>query len=587
MRGEFFSANEYNKTSEYKHFPAEMYVKPKEENLCGKEEAKLGDEITTLQEKKAPKSRADSQKTVTNKILDTIRGFTTSGVVVASLVVTSAVATSPEAKLISLDYTDTYVEYQMEVTGLDADGDYAIVLSTAGEEDIELEVEGEGTYRHRVDGLKPNCDYNLSFIRVDTLIGDVSVFSASFRTLKHVEQEPMPPPEPEPEPEPEPIPTPIVTVNGVEIVGLDEIEIRFTHEDVPAGSSVELALLFGDMTSDKLTLSEEDMARGYVRAAMQTSDTVTVTPTVTVYGEGETVTECDGYTETFDETFSVDVLVSLTDRALSFYPIGITGGAEYMSITSSAAPDSPESLWLEGAINVWYETEEVITYTMYLTNEEGEMLSDKVELTVDTSVTAPKPDYNFVYYNPGEITVTYNDDGTVNMYIPTQFESEDESVYYQITYGGNRYVSREPIARIEYVEDESYPITYDVCVDIDGVQYSIYRVTPSGSANESWLYFDRYLEGNTLTLSFDKELLFLDLDSLRLVSDTGEEILLSESDFTYNEEYGNHEVTVEFAEIPESVVIYFMANPYYNEQESIDGCVGNVRKTFEETVYQP
>ena len=353
-------------------------------------------------------------------------------------------------------------------------------------------------------------------------------------------------------------------MNGVEIVGLDEIEIRFTHEDVPAGSSVELALLFGDMTSDKLTLSEEDMARGYVRAAMQTSDTVTVTPTVTVYGEGETVTECDGYTETFDKTFSVDVLVSLTDRALSFYPIGITGGAEYMSITSSAAPDSPESLWLE-----------------------GEVLSDKVELTVDTSVTAPKPDYNFVYYNPGEITVTYNDDGTVNMYIPTQFESEDESVYYQITYGGNRYVSREPIARIEYVEDESYPITYDVCVDIDGVQYSIYRVSPCGTANESWLYFDRYLEGNTLTLSFDKELMFLDLDSLRLVSDTGEEILLSESDFTYNEEYGNHELTVEFAEIPESVVIYFMANPYYNEKESIDGCVGNVRKTFEETVYQP
>ena len=173
------------------------------------------------------------------------------------------------------------------------------------------------------------------------------------------------------------------------------------------------------------------------------------------------------------------------------------------------------------------------------------------------------------------------------MYIPVQFESDDESVYYQITYGSNRYVSRESIARIERVPDVSYPLTYDVCVDIDGVQYSIYRVTPSGSANESWIYFDRYLEGNVLTLSFDKELMFLDLDSVRLVSDKGEEIILTEGDYTYNEEYGTYDVTVEFAEMPDSVVIYFDANPFYADAESIDGYLGNVRKTFEETVYAP
>ena len=145
MRGEFYSANEYNSISEYKHFPAEMYVKPKEENLSGKEESELGNEVTTLQPKRTPKSRTDSQKTVTDKILESIRSVATSSVVVASVVVTSAVAASPEAKLISLDYGDAYVEYQMEVTGLDDEGDYAIVLSADGEEDIVLEVDGDGT----------------------------------------------------------------------------------------------------------------------------------------------------------------------------------------------------------------------------------------------------------------------------------------------------------------------------------------------------------------------------------------------------------------------------------------------------------
>jgi hypothetical protein len=215
------------------------------------------------------------------------------------------------------------------------------------------------------------------------------------------------------------------------------------------------------------------------------------------------------------------------------------------------------------------------------------VLSNTVEITVDTSIEKPDPQYNFIYYNPSDVTVTYNEDGTVNMYIPTQFESDDESVYYQITYGERRYISREAIARIENIPDESYPLTYDVCVDIDGAQYSIYRVSPSGAANESWVYFNNELNGNTLTLSFDKDLLFLDLNSVKLVSDKGEEMLLSEGDFVYNDEYGEYEITVEFATAPEQVTVSFMANPFYGDFDTIDGYAGNVRKIFEETVYQP
>ena len=85
----------------------------------------------------------------------------------------------------------------------------------------------------------------------------------------------------------------------------------------------------------------------------------------------------------------------------------------------------------------------------------------------------------------------------------------------------------------------------------------------------------------------DKELLYIDLNSVKLVSDNGEEMLLSEADFTYDDEYGEYLITVEFATVPEQVVISFMANPFCGDLESIDGYAGNVRKKFEETVYQP
>lgn len=575
MRGEFYSANEYNSISEYKHFPAEMYVKPNEENKCGNEQAELGNEVTTLQRKRSDSKKKKSARTATDKLFESIRGIATSGVVVASVVVTTAFSTAPDVELISLDYTDTYVEYQMDVSGLD-EGDYAIVLSTEGEEDVELEVDGEGTYQQRVDGLKPDCEYTLAVVRYDTVIGEVSYFSTTFRTLKHNDQEPIPPPVQ--------TPAPAVEISDVEIVGLNEIKIYFTHANLPEDSAVEFDVLFGDMSADTLALSRDDIERGYVISAMDSSDTLTLTPTVT---SGTDKTVCAEYTHTFAETFKVETMVCLYDSTLNFYPIGITNGADYIRVTSSEDPTSPEDVWLEGAAAVWYNTSDVITYTLYLTNDNGDVLSNTVEITVDTSIEKPDPQYNFIYYNPSDVTVTYNEDGTVNMYIPTQFESDDERVYYQITYGERRYISREAIARIENIPDESYPLTYDVCVDIDGAQYSIYRVSPSGAANESWVYFNNELNGNTLTLSFDKDLLFLDLNSVKLVSDKGEEMLLSEGDFVYNDEYGEYEITVEFATAPEQVTVSFMANPFYGDLDTIDGYAGNVRKIFEETVYQP
>ena len=78
------------------------------------------------------------------------------------------------------------------------------------------------------------------------------------------------------------------------------------------GSAAELTLLFGDMTSENVTLSERDLERGYVSATMDSSDTVTVTPTVTIHGDEDILFECDSYTHTFEKTLYVDFMICLS-----------------------------------------------------------------------------------------------------------------------------------------------------------------------------------------------------------------------------------------------------------------------------------
>ena len=183
--------------------------------------------------------------------------------------------------------------------------------------------------------------------------------------------------------------------------------------------------------------------------------------------------------------------------------------------------------------------------------------------------------------------MTYNDDGTVNMYIKTQFESSSDNVYCLITLGDMRFVTRDKVARIENIPDKSYALHYDVCVEIDGKIYSIFNTSPSGMANEAYIYLGSELTDNVLTMQLYQDAMNFDLSSVRIVSSAGEEIFLTESDFVYNEEYGCYDVSVELGEYADEVVIYVMANPYHYGLEDVEDYAGNERKIFEVTVYQP
>ena len=785
-QGEFYGSNEYNSISEYKHFPAEMYIKPNEENLSGNELADLGREITTLQSKSKIAKKSGALGKPFEYIFNSLRGVATLATAAASLLImtTALVTGTPDAELVKVECGDTYIEYEMEVSGLDADGEYAIVLSTTDEEDVEMELDGDGTYSDRIDGLKSEWEYKLALVQYDSVLGEIYHFEVKLQTLKHRDQDPIPPTEDEPEshihnfvegvcdcgevdpnyvpphthnfvegvcdcgevdpnyvpphthnfiegvcdcgerdpnyvpphthnfvegvcdcgerdpnyvpphthnfvegvcdcgevdpnyvpphthnfvegvcgcgevdpnyvpphthnfvegvcdcgevdpnyvpphthnfvegvcecgerdpnyvpphthnfvegvcdcgevdPNYVPDPIPNITVSGVEIVGLNKINVYFTHSDISDGDVAEFEILADDFGGFRMPIYDEDLVRGYVTVDtedMQISNTLTIKPYVTEIQDNErVVVECEEYSHIFEETFSVEVMVGLKNEMITFYPSGLAYGADSIHITSSLNPEEPTVEWLDDVVRIWYDSYDVITYTMYLTNENGDILSNEVEITVNTSVSVPDYEYNIHSVNPGEVGITYNDDGTINMYIQNNFEANSEDVYYQITVGNIRYKSREPLAKLEGIADESYALSYDVCVDIDGVQYSIFNTVPSGVANESYIYYESEFSNNVLMLSLYKDSTGLDLNSVRLVSSAGEEILLSESDFVYNEEYNSYDISVTLNEYAESVEIYMMANPYIGGLADVSDYIGNERKIFVETVYQP
>lgn len=574
--GEFYNSNEYNSVSEYAQFPAELYIKPKEENKSGNETADLGKEATTLQHKANAKAENGNHKTLVDKIFNSIKTVATTATVAATalVVTTSFVTNAPKVDLVSLNCGADYVEYELEIDELQEDVAYSIVISAPTQEESKTPLTGNGNYKRRIDGLKPDWEYTLEVVSEDTILGEVTHYQVKFQTLKYVDNEEPPP---------------SVNVSNVVISGLDEIQIYFTTENVNENSEITLNITYGDSTENDLVLTNTDLENGYATTYMYSSNSLAITPYVTSLKNGEQKeTECAKYEQVFDSTLFVETKIGLTAaysyKSVTFYPTGITNGAQNLMVISSEDPSNPELLWLGSELFIEYSSETEVTYTLYFANDEGDALSNEITVTLDTSVIAPDVDYTFNPVNTGDVGITYNDDGTINAYLNTNFACENEDIYYQVTLGRFRYKTREAIARIEGIPDETYPLIFDICFDVNGQQYSFYRTSLSGVVNEASVesYINSAIGGNSLNLQFYSiNDIYLDFNNLKAVSSTGEEIILSESMFTFDDINSTHELTIEFTQAFEYVTLYVVANPNYLDVKDIPNYSGNIRKTFE------
>ena len=99
--------------------------------------------------------------------------------------------------------------------------------------------------------------------------------------------------------------------------------------------------------------------------------------------------------------------------------------------------------------------------------------------------------------------------------------------------------------------------------------------------------FDAELLDNTITLFIDYyKTDILDLSSFRLVSSSGEEIQLQESDFVYDDTMGVYTLTHTFSQELEWATVYFTCTPFAQNMEGIDGYIGNLSLTESVIIYK-
>ena len=580
IKEEFYYSKEYNSTTEYKTITAEAYTVSKEIADIGEEIAKSGEEITTTSKKTVTKKK-DSQSFV-KSLLNSIKGVAvTATVAVAAVVGVTTVAPSPKVDLLELNAGGTYVEYVISVAQMQSDLQYYLVISTSNEDDIRFLVESEGVYNNKAEGLKPEWEYSLSFVSYDETWGERVYFEKTFQTTEKTNDYPE-------EDLPE-IPQYAVGISKVTAIALNEVRIDFWSENLEDDCTVELQIDYGNPNDNTTVMvTKRDLERGYVTLSiLETATSFTVQP-ILKYGKdhkNQEEMQFTAFESDLSNCFEVDVKVNTSTNQVLLFLKGSTANASYVEISGSSNLQE----YVRQEISIYYDSiPDLLEYTIVLTDEMGEKLTNEVNLTINIS-PQQVGNYVFNYKNPGDVGVTYNEDGTINVYIKTDFESADEKIYYEVQLGNKRFISRESIFVAEALPDDTYALTYRICYDYNGVQYCVNEIVPSGVVNEFYTgYMPNYeLVGNTFTITvYDYALPMVDLDSFRIETSSGEEIQLLQKDFVYDAENGVYNLSVELINDFEYLNVYLDYHPFITNMEGIENYVGTTAIEIADTIYK-
>ncbi|MBQ5802434.1 MAG: hypothetical protein IIW27_05315 [Clostridia bacterium] len=689
IKDEFSYFNEYNKTTEYKRFPAENYRNPNEENFAGAEQSDLGKEVTTLQESKTRKSDKNKHGSVIEKIFKSLKACATvTTVATVALVATTAIETSPTVELRKLQADSTYVEYEITVDQLSAQDRYAIVISTTNQSDIEVPIIANGTYQNRVEGLKPEWEYTFSFVRYDEYLGETVLFNKTFQTGKEgppvepsiepsieptvepsvepsiepsieptielsvepsiepsvepseepsvepsiepsvepsiepsiepsvepsvepseepsIEPSVEPSVEPSEEPSEEPTVEPTiepseepeipvlpeyqVSVKDITIEGINLVDVYLETDKLDENCTVELLISYQNGTEQVVQLQEKDLAANRVRVSVSGDDYMAITPIIKIKNSEESISFTK-YEHTFTTTLDAEAIVTVSQNAITFYLKALLNGATRAEIVNELTSETVynEELW-EPYVTYYYDDgmETLLSYTLYLVDENGVRVSNGYSLTFDTEHAATA-EYVFNYKNPNDAGITYNEDGTINVYIQTDFACEEENVFYAVALGGLCFRSTDPVFSAIGIPNEIYALTYYVCVEKDGVVYAITSITPSGMVNEYYLgnYVSATVESTRATLEiYGFRADGIDFSSIRMVTSGGEEFIVNEADWIYDAEYDVYTCTVEIANSFEYVDIFATLSPTESIMEGFSGYQGSLETEFTERFY--
>jgi hypothetical protein len=219
--------------------------------------------------------------------------------------------------------------------------------------------------------------------------------------------------------------------------------------------------------------------------------------------------------------------------------------------------------------------EGIYEYSYALYNSEGTPLTDVETVRFDTSYTAS---FDAFYPNPGEVLLTFNDDGTHNIYFDMRFSSENPEVYYEIYYEDTTHgisgvlKGNESVAVVENLPEATYAVRYKFWGELDGARYLLYEMSPSGTTGEFFApnMGEVSYSGRTVQLKFyANTLLYGEIT----VTVNGKEYLVAVEDFTISEDY-EYSYTLDADEEVTEVSVGFYGNNARLAYESVAEQIG-------------
>ena len=354
---------------------------------------------------------------------------------------------------------------------------------------------------------------------------------------------------------------------------------------------VELTLTLANGNEEQIYIDKGEIEVGYIEYTSSVEVTsINATLTYTKSPGTNTRTATVSKNVNTDASFDATYLVNYNNGYVLFHPVGVLN-ATHMAITSSET-STPDIIMIEdiepqAGYMSYYSTSGDITYTLYLCDEGGNALSNQVVFTIDTTANDYDGSYSMSYRNPSEIGISYNDDGTINLYIDIDYPDIGGDAYYQIILGDELYYTftgGAPV--ISGLPDEPYTLMYRVCKDIDGVQYILYEVVPSGVINESSMvnYVSAYKDESNVTLEM-WYLTSMEYDtnsSVRIVCSNGTELSFDFGELYNDTGYSMYTVSFEVGADVTAITVYVSGAVYAHTLEDIayDGNMYKINEIY-------
>lgn len=485
-------------------------------------------------------------KKILQKVTESTSSFicgvsATAAVVISSVVLLSnVILNKPVIELIDLVEGYNYVEYNISLTDIDENTNYYVLIDNSFESyQFELDV---GENEKLVQDLKSNSVYNLSVIGInEENKEEVKYYTTRFFTKNIqneykvtwlsngniIKEEYM-------------LEGQIPSYNGeipikeathlyeYEFIGWDK-DLNIITKDIEFNAvfkEIEKTLIFDEPTiilEDKLVLSGVDEYELYYMIKTDNVDSEqynSITFDIT-YSDGtreiQTVTE---FIVNEINILKLTVPSFASSINIEYYQTNVNGIKQYEltneynlnrklvsneyeksailefnyhfideNITIAVKDKETDEVVLmdlySNGITLYPDTSASIKeYSYYLSNIDGTAIENETTIFIDyTEVTG---EYNFNYINPSDAVVTYNDDGTINIYLGTTFETNDPNIYYSVVYtnfetGQTKEIYyTTSVAKYENAPFADYGISYYVYKKVNDIEHILKEIYVSG-----------------------------------------------------------------------------------------------------------